>query len=32
LIFAKEAKIINGKKKASSKNGAGITGCLHVEE
>jgi hypothetical protein len=25
-------KIYNGKKKAASINGAGLTGCLHVEE
>ena len=32
LIFAKEAKIIQWKKKVISTNGAGITGCQHVEE
>ena len=32
LTFDKEAKIIQWKKKASSINGAGITGCPHVEE
>jgi hypothetical protein len=31
FIFYK-AKIIQWKKKASSTNGAGLTGCLHVEE
>ena len=32
LIFTKTPKIYNGKKKASSINGAGLTGCLYVEE
>ena len=34
LIFGKEVKTIqcNGKRKASSTNGASLTGCLHVEE
>jgi hypothetical protein len=32
LIFDKEAKTIKWKKKAFSTNGAGITGCLYVEE
>ena len=32
LIFDKEAKIIQWKKKACSTNGAVITGCQHVEE
>ena len=31
LIFDKEAKTISWKKKASSINGAGLTGCLYVE-
>ena len=32
LIFDKEAKTIQWKKKGSSANGTGISGCLHVEE
>ena len=32
LIFVKEAKISNGKKKTYLINGAGITGYQHVEE
>jgi len=32
LFFAKEARIYNGAKTASSINGAGITGQLHVKE
>ena len=32
LIFDKEAKISNGKKKVYLTNGAGITGSQHVEE
>ena len=32
LVFDKEAKIVQWKKKASSSNGAGITGCRHLEE
>ena len=32
LIFAKEARIYNGAKTASSINGAGKTGQLHVKE
>ena len=32
LIFEKEARIYNGAKTASSKNGAGKTGQLHVKE
>ena len=32
LIFTKTPKIYNGKKKASSINGAGITGCLYIEK
>ena len=28
----KKPKPYNGKKKVSSTNGAGLTGCLHVEE
>jgi hypothetical protein len=32
LIFYKGAKIIQGKKTASSTNGAGTTGSYHVEE
>ena len=32
LIFDKEEKIPNGKKKAYLTNGAGITGYQHVEE
>jgi hypothetical protein len=32
LIFDKEVKIYNGKKKSSSINGAGITGSLCVEK
>jgi hypothetical protein len=31
LIFKKEAKSYNGKKKASSSNGAGLNGCLHLK-
>ena len=31
-IFDKEAKIIQWKKESTSTNGAGITGCQHVEE
>jgi hypothetical protein len=30
--LAKMPKIYNGKKKASSTNGAGLTGCMHEEE
>ena len=30
--LTKKPKIYNGKKKASSINGAGLTGCLYVEE
>jgi hypothetical protein len=32
LIFDKEAKTYSGKSKASSTNGAGLIGGLHVEE
>ena len=32
LIFEKETKIMQWEKKASSTNGAGISGCQHVEE
>jgi hypothetical protein len=32
LIFDKEAKPCNGKGKASSADGAGLTACLHVED
>ena len=32
LIFNKNAKYINGKKKAASINSDGLTGCLNVEE
>ena len=32
LIFDKEDKIIQWKKEASSTNGVGLTGGLHVEE
>ena len=32
LIFDKDAKNYNGKRKASSINSAGLTGCLYVEE
>jgi hypothetical protein len=32
MIFDKEAKTIQWKKKASSKNGAGLTEYLHVEK
>ena len=32
LSFAKEARIYNGAKTASSVNGAGKTGQLHVKE
>ena len=32
LIFDKEARIYNGEKTASSINGAGKTGQLHVKE
>ena len=32
LIFEKEAKIYNGEKRASSINGAGKAGQLHVKE
>ena len=32
LILSKKLKLYNGKKKSSSTNGAGITGCRHVEE
>jgi hypothetical protein len=32
LIFPKKPKTYNGKKKASSTNDFGLTGCLHVEE
>jgi hypothetical protein len=32
MSFDKEAKTIQWKKNASSTNGAGLTGCLHVEE
>jgi hypothetical protein len=35
FVFDKEAKSYNGekkRKKASSTNGAGLTGCLHVQE
>ena len=32
LIFKKEAKIVQGKKNASSRNGADLTKCRHVEE
>ena len=31
-FLTKKAKIMQWKKKASSKNGADITGCQHVEE
>ena len=31
-FFKKRSKVYSGGKKASSKNGAGITGCQHVEE
>ena len=31
LIFDKEAKTVNGKKKAFSTNSAGIAGCQHEE-
>jgi len=31
-IFDKEAKDIQWKKKVSSINDAGLTGCLHVEK
>jgi hypothetical protein len=30
--LTKKTKIYNGKMKASSINGAGLTGCLYVEE
>ena len=30
--LTKKPKIYNGKKKASSINGAGLTGCLYVEK
>ena len=32
LIFEKKLKLNNGKCKVSSTNGAGITGCQHVED
>jgi hypothetical protein len=32
LIFNKDAKNMQWKKKASSINSAGLTGCLYVEE
>jgi hypothetical protein len=32
LEFDKETKTYNGKGRTSSINGAGLTGCLHVEE
>jgi hypothetical protein len=32
LIFDKEAKNIQGKKKTSLTNGAGLTGSLYVEK
>jgi hypothetical protein len=32
LIFDKDAKNIQWKKKAISINGSGLTGCLYVEE
>ena len=32
LFFTKEARIYNGAKIASSINGAGKTGCLHVKK
>jgi hypothetical protein len=32
LIFDKEGKTIDGKRKASPTNTVGLTGCLHVEE
>jgi hypothetical protein len=32
LIFNKEAKNIQEKKKVPSINGAGLTGCPHVEK
>jgi hypothetical protein len=32
LIFDKEAKNIQWKKESSSKNSAGITGCVYVEK
>jgi hypothetical protein len=32
LSLTKTQKIYNGKKKASSINGAGLTGCMYVEE
>ena len=32
LFFTKDARIYNGAKKASSINGAGKTGQLHVKE
>ena len=31
LIFYKEAKIVQWERRASSANGAGLTGCLQVE-
>ena len=31
-FLTKKPKLCNGKKKASSTNGVGITGCQHVEE
>jgi hypothetical protein len=32
LSLTKKPKLYNGKGKASSTIGAGLTGCLHVEE
>jgi hypothetical protein len=32
LFLTKKAKAYNGKKKASSTNGADLTGCLQVEK
>jgi hypothetical protein len=32
LFLTKKPKLYNGKKKASSTNGPGITGCLNVDE
>jgi hypothetical protein len=31
-ILIKKPKPYNGKKKASSTDGAGLSGCLHIEE
>ena len=32
LVFDKELKLYNGRKKGSLTNGSGITGCQSVEE